>query len=73
MPVALACGKGLRYGFAIMSRSETARHLELKRQALIRAQAQGYRAAAAEVSLPSYRFRLDFAAYRPDRVREVQP
>jgi hypothetical protein len=56
-----------------MSRSETARHLELKRQALIRAQAQGYRAAAAEVSLPSYRFRLDFAAYRPDRVREVQP
>jgi len=56
-----------------MSRSETARHLELKRQALIWAQAHGYRAAAAEVSLPNYGFRLDVAAYRADRVREVQP
>ena len=52
-----------------MSRSETARHLELKRQALIWAQAHGYRAAAAEVSLPNYRFLLDVAAYRADRVR----
>ncbi len=56
-----------------MSRSETARHLELKRLALIWAQAHGYRAAAAEVSLPNYRFRLDVAAYRPDRIREPQP
>jgi hypothetical protein len=55
-----------------MSRSETERHLELKRLALIWAQAHGYRAAAAEVSLPNYRFRLDVAAYRPDRVRVAQ-
>jgi hypothetical protein len=56
-----------------MSQSETPRHRELKRLALIWAQAHGYRAAAAEVSLPNYRFRLDVAAYKPDSVRELQP
>jgi hypothetical protein len=56
-----------------MSQSETARHKELKRLALIWAQAHGYRAAAAEVSLPNYRFRLDVAAYKADRVRELHP
>jgi hypothetical protein len=53
-----------------MPGSETANHRELKRLALIWAQAHGYRAAAAEVTLPNYRFRLDVAAYKPDRVRE---
>lgn len=52
-----------------MSQSETAAHLELKRLALAWAQAHGYRMAAAEVSLPNYRFRLDVAAYRPERIR----
>ena len=54
-----------------MSNGETRAHKELKRLALIWAQAHGYRAAAAEVSLPNYRFRLDVAAYKPDRVREA--
>jgi hypothetical protein len=52
-----------------MNHSETAEHRELKRRALIWAQAQGYRAAAAEVTLPNYRFRLDVGAYRPQRIR----
>ena len=51
-----------------MSQSETAAHRELKRLALAWAQARGYRVAATEVSLPNYRFRLDVAAYRPERV-----
>lgn len=52
-----------------MSQSESQAHKDLKRLALLWAQAQGYRAAAAEVSLPNYRFRLDVAAYRPHKVR----
>ena len=56
-----------------MNRSETAEHRALKRLALIWAQAHGYRVAAAEVSLPNLRFRLDVAAYRPERIRELQP
>jgi hypothetical protein len=52
-----------------MSQSETAAHLELKRLALTWAQAHGYRVAAAEVSMPNYRFRLDVAGYQPRRVR----
>jgi hypothetical protein len=56
-----------------MTGSETANHRELKRLALIWAQAHGYCAAAAEVTLPNYRFRLDVAAYKPDRVREPHP
>ena len=56
-----------------MNYSETAEHRDLKRQALIWAQAHGYRVAAAEVSLPNLRFRLDVAAYRPERIRQLQP
>jgi hypothetical protein len=44
---------------------ETPAHLELKRLALIWAQAHGYPVAACEVSLPNLRFRLDVGAYRP--------
>jgi hypothetical protein len=56
-----------------MNPSETAEHKQLKRLALIWAQAHGYRAAAAEVSLPNYRFRLDVAAYKAESVREAGP
>ena len=52
-----------------MSHLESAEHKNLKRLALAWAQAHGYRIAAAEVSLPNYRFRLDVAAYRLHRVR----
>ena len=48
-----------------MPASESPEHLELKRLALIWAQANGYPIAACEVSLPNLRFRLDVAAYRP--------
>lgn len=56
-----------------MSHAESAAHKELKRLALIWAQMNGYRVAAAEVSLPNYRFRLDVAGYRPERVRISAP
>jgi hypothetical protein len=52
-----------------MSKSESPAHRDLKRLALAWAQAQGYGVAAAEVSLPNYRFRLDVAAYKPHRMR----
>jgi hypothetical protein len=45
---------------------ETAAHTQLKRLALIWAQARGYSACAVEVSLPRCRFRADVAAYRPN-------
>jgi len=45
--------------------SESPAHLQLKRLALIWAQANGYPIAACEVSLPNLRFRLDVGAYRP--------
>jgi hypothetical protein len=48
-----------------MPATESARHLELKRLALVWAQTHGYRIAAAEVSVPNFRARLDAAAYRP--------
>lgn len=48
------------------NRSETAMHRELKRLALIWAQAQGYSASGVEVSLPQCGYRADVAAYRPD-------
>lgn len=51
--------------------AESNEHKELKRLALVWAQAQGFRVAAAEVSLPNYRFRLDVAGYRSGRVRAV--
>ena len=50
-------------------RTETEAHLRLKRLALLWAQANGYSACAAEVSLPQCRYRADVAAYR-SRVRE---
>ena len=46
-------------------RGETAAHLRLKRLAALWAQAAGYSACAAEVSLPRCRYRADIAAYRP--------
>lgn len=45
-------------------RAETETHLRLKRLALLWAQANGYSACAAEVSLPQCRYRADVAAYR---------
>jgi hypothetical protein len=46
-------------------RGETDTHVRLKRLAILWAQAQGYSACAAEVSLPQCRYRADVAAYRP--------
>jgi hypothetical protein len=54
---------------AIRRRAETETHLRLKRLALLWAQANGYSACAAEVSLPRCRYRADVAAYR-SRARE---
>ena len=45
-------------------RGETDAHVRLKRLAIIWAQANGYSACAAEVSLPQCRYRADVAAYR---------
>jgi hypothetical protein len=45
-------------------RGETDTHVRLKRLALVWAQAQGYSACAAEVTLPQCRYRADVAAYR---------
>ena len=50
-------------------RTETEAHLRLKRLALLWAQAHGYTACAAEVTLPQCRYRADVAAYR-SRLRE---
>jgi hypothetical protein len=44
--------------------SESAAHRELKRLALLWAQAQGYSACAIEVTLPRCRYRADVAAFR---------
>jgi hypothetical protein len=52
--------------------SESPAHLELKRLALIWAQANGYPVAACEVSLPNLRFRLDVGAYRPGSRRAAK-
>lgn len=45
-------------------RGETDAHRELKRLAVLWAQAQGYSACAVEVTLPRCRYRADVAAYR---------
>lgn len=45
-------------------RGETDAHRELKRLAVVWAQAQGYSACAVEVTLPRCRYRADVAAYR---------
>lgn len=47
-----------------MPACENQRHQELKRLALLWAQAQGFAVAGTEVSLPHLRFRIDVAAYR---------
>jgi len=46
---------------------ETARHAQLKRLALLWAQAHGFSACAMEVTLPRCRYRADVAAYRWQR------
>lgn len=46
-------------------RSETDTHVRLKRLTFLWAQANGYSACAAEVSLPRCRYRADLAAYKP--------
>jgi hypothetical protein len=51
---------------------ESQAHRELKRLALLWAQANGFRIAAAEVSLPHHRVRMDVAAYMPQRIRETR-
>ena len=53
----------------VTRRAETEAHLRLKRLALLWAQAHGYTACAAEVTLPQCRYRADVAAYR-SRLRE---
>ena len=59
-------------GCPIVSNGETQAHRDLKRLALVWAQANGYRIAAAEVSLPNYRVRMDVAACRMERIRETR-
>jgi hypothetical protein len=54
------------------SNGESHAHRDLKRLALLWAQANGFRVAAAEVSLPHHRVRMDVAAYLPQRVREAR-
>ena len=49
----------VRSNLAGVSASESPAHLELKRLALIWAQADGYPIVACEVSVPNLRFRLD--------------
>ena len=46
---------------------ETEAHTRLKKLALLWAQTQGYSACALEVTLPRCRYRVDVAAYRPNR------
>ena len=48
-------------------RGETAAHADLKRSAVLWAQAHGYSACAVEVKLPRCRYRADVAAYRPQQ------
>ena len=55
-----------------VSLGESPAHLELKRLALIWAQANSYPIAACEVSLPNLRCRIDVAAYRPASGRIVR-
>lgn len=51
---------------------ESQAHRDLKRLALLWAQVNGFRIAAAEVSLPNHRVRMDVAAYKPQRAREAR-
>lgn len=51
--------------------SESEEHLTLKRLALAWAQEHGFPIAATEVSLPSFRFRLDVAGYCPGKTLRI--
>ncbi len=55
-----------------MRRSESWRHLNLKKLAAQWAYANGFRCIGIEVRAPRSRFRVDVAAYRPGRIRELQ-
>jgi hypothetical protein len=57
--------------FVPRSTCESSEHIALKRLALLWAQEHGFPIAAAEVSLPSFRFRLDVAAYCPGKALRV--
>lgn len=57
---------------ALNRTGESQSHRDLKRLALHWAQTNGFRIAAAEVSLPNHRVRMDVAAYKPQRVREAR-
>ena len=63
---------GASNSLADVPASESPAHLELKRLALIWAQANGYPIVACEVSLPNLRFRLDMGAYRLGSRRVVK-
>jgi hypothetical protein len=65
-------GKCFRLVSDAVATGESQAHLELKRLAIIWAQANGYPIAAAEVTLPNLRFRLDVGAYKPGVRREVR-
>src|SRR5215212_3528801 len=65
----LGAGAGAMDAPIATRRAETDAHVRLKRLALLWAQANGYSACAAEVSLPQCRYRADVAAYRA-RLRE---
>lgn len=56
-----------------MRQNESKAHRVLKRLSLRWASENGYRIAAEEVALPHFRFRLDAAAYRPERIRNTAP
>jgi hypothetical protein len=49
---------------------ETQRHLDLKRRALLWAQARGYTFCASEVRVPGSAFRADVVACRPGRAED---
>ncbi len=53
-----------------MRRSESWRHLNLKKLAAQWAYANGFRCIGIEVRAPRSRFRVDVAAYRPGRMSE---
>lgn len=55
-----------------LASGETQAHRDLKRHALVWAQTSGFRIAAAEVSLPNHRVRMDVAAYRAEKVRVLR-
>ena len=51
-----------------LSHGESRKHRELKRMALLWAQAKGFRIAAAKVSILNFRVRADVAADMPHKM-----